>query len=284
MIMCHAPPKIVGRSNPCDITRCTDTCPVWVTAPACCLTCGSITDRSSVLTGSFKHWAKETVFLRYLNVFSLICYLVHVSGMKNKDLSRCKRLRQHATEVHLKKHPDISIEWNFNHLLFPAHGSDVRCRFMMAPKVNFWLATCYCCKKGSFENLTTFGEESEPTIVSLFFLFTFWGCWRFFFFSFFHHFAVNRNLKASAEHLTHDSGWQGAPPGMKKLQEPNGGWGRRGSFRKEEEERRRGGDSILTGAQQWFCWVFCSSQLSTVPSTLCCIMFVTGIQHLTLAI
>lgn len=55
-------------------------------------------------------------------------------------------------------------------------------------------------RKGEFENLTTFGEESESTIVSLFFFFS--GGVGFLF----HRFAVNIYLKASPEHLTRDSG------------------------------------------------------------------------------
>lgn len=56
--------------------------------------------------------------------------------------------------------------------------------------------------KGEFENLTTFGEESESTIVSLFFFFR-GGAFLIFLFQ---RFAVNIYLKASPEHLTRDSG------------------------------------------------------------------------------
>lgn len=62
--------------------------------------------------------------------------------------------------------------------------------------------------KGEFENLTTFGEESESTIVSLFFFlfccFFLGGGGGFGFL--FHRFAVNIYLKASPERLTRDSG------------------------------------------------------------------------------
>lgn len=65
---------------------------------------------------------------------------------------------------------------------------------------------------------------------------------------------------------------------MKKLQEPDGGWGDGvgggvASEKEERGERKRGGNAVLTGARQRFSE--CGG--SAAPSTLCCIMFVTGL-------
>lgn len=66
---------------------------------------------------------------------------------------------------------------------------------------------------------------------------------------------------------------------MKKLQEPDGGWGCGvcvcgGCFWKGREgERKRGANAVLTGARQRFS----ECRDSAAPSTLCCIMFVTGL-------
>lgn len=105
--------------------------------------------------------------------------------------------------------------------------------------------------------------------------------------SFFHHFAVNIYLKASPEHLTRDSGWQGAPPGMKKRQESIGGCGVRGSFRKGgrekgKEERKRGGNSLLTAAFLKFFFFFCNLEIQLCPPHYAayCLSLVFSTWHL----
>lgn len=142
------------------------------------------------------------------------------------------------------KHPARSIEWNSSHLLFPARESDVRCSFSgpvtMTPKARIWLASCRCCSKGSLKTWQPLGKKVNQPLFPYFIyiFFTFFGeGWRGrrWVDSFFLYFTVNTYLKASLEYLTLDSGWQGALPSMKTMQEPDSGWGRRGNFQKEEE-------------------------------------------------
>lgn len=103
--------------------------------------------------------------------------------MKNKDPGMCKWLKHTLLMCVWKETvPQTNIQaWAMNE-------ASTTCYFLLMDQMSgalsqstqsqFLIGKLRVLQKGEFENLTTFGEESESTIVSLFFLFTFWGCWR----------------------------------------------------------------------------------------------------------